>query len=96
VIRILIIAIFVIAGAFLAETRTSNAQSAYSYPWCAVYAGDDNQGGGAMSCYYTSWQQCMTTMFGIGGWCVESPYYHARSTQPQPRASVKPRHRRPT
>jgi hypothetical protein len=80
--RMPIIALFVVAAAVLGETQASNAQSPYSYPWCAIYGGGDNSGGGAMSCYYTSWQQCMTTMSGIGGLCVQSPYYHP---QPAPR-----------
>ena len=33
-----------------------------------------------MSCYYTSWEQCRTTMSGIGGLCVASPYYHGQAT----------------
>jgi hypothetical protein len=33
-------------------------------------------------------------MLGIGGNCVESPYYHAQSAQLRHRALVKPRHRR--
>jgi Protein of unknown function (DUF3551) len=91
-----IIVLFVIVAALLAETQISNAQSPYSYPWCAIYPGDGNGPGGAMSCYYTSWEQCRTTMFGIGGNCVASPYYHAQSTQLPHRSSVKPRHHRHT
>jgi len=95
--RMLIIALFVIAAALLAETRAGNAQSAYSYPWCALYGGDSSGGGGgAMSCYYTSWDQCRTTMSGIGGLCVESPYYHGQATPLPRRSLVKPRHRRHT
>src|SRR2546428_12570423 len=88
-----IIALFVIAAALLSETRGSNAQSPYSYPWCAIYPGDSNGPGGAMSCYYASWEQCRTTMSGIGGLCVASPYYHEQST-PSPRHSVVKRHPR--
>src|SRR5712671_3243657 len=88
-----IIALFVVAAALLGEMQVSNAQSPYSYPWCAIYPGDSNGPGGAMSCYYTSWEQCRTTMSGIGGNCVESPYYHAQSTPLPHRSVVKPRHR---
>ena len=89
--RMLIIALFVVAAGLLGEMQLSNAQSPYSYPWCAIYG---RRGGGAMSCYYTSWEQCRTTMLGIGGNCVESPYYHAQSTLLPHRSVVKPRHRR--
>ncbi|HSV24973.1 MAG TPA: DUF3551 domain-containing protein [Xanthobacteraceae bacterium] len=93
-IRMSIIALLVIAAALLSETLASNAQSAYSYPWCAIYGGGESGGGGgATSCYFTSWQQCMTTLSGIGGLCVGSPYYHAQPTPPPHRASAKLRRR---
>ena len=86
--RMPIIALFVIATALLGETQGSNARSPYSHPWCALGGGKDSN---ALSCYSTSWEQCRTTMSGIGGICVESPYYHA---QPRPLPPVaKPRHR---
>jgi len=92
--RMSTIALFAIAAALLGETQVSNAQSPYSYPWCAIYPGDNNGPGGALSCYYTSWEQCRTTMFGIGGNCVQSPYYHAQPIQLPRRAATKPRHHR--
>ncbi len=78
--RMPIIALFAITAALLGEMQHSHAQSSYSYPWCAILPGAGSGSGGAMSCYYTSWEQCRTTMSGIGGLCVESPYYHAQST----------------
>jgi hypothetical protein len=61
-----------IAGAvLLTATVSSHAQSAYDYPWCAIY-GDKS---GSQACYYTSYQQCMATLSGIGGTCIRSPYY---------------------
>jgi hypothetical protein len=89
--RMPIMALFAIAAALLGEAQVSNAQSPYSYPWCAISGGKD---AGARSCYYMSWQQCMTTLSGIGGNCVESPYYHAQPTRLPHRPLVKPRHRR--
>jgi len=95
--RVPIIVLFVVATALLGKTQTSNAQSAYSYPWCALYGGGSSGGaGGAMSCYYTSWEQCRITMSRIGGLCVESPYYHGQATLPPHRAIVKAHHRRHT
>jgi hypothetical protein len=93
-VRMPIIALFAIALAFLGETHVSNAQSPYSYPWCAIYFSGGNSAGGSMSCYYTSWEQCRATMLGIGGNCVQSPYYHAQPTQLPRHSAVKPRHRR--
>ena len=92
--RMSIIALCVIAAALLGETQVSNAQqSAYSYPWCSLGAGKESN---ALSCYYTSWEQCRTTMSGIGGNCVQSPYYHGEVTPLPHRANVNRRHRRHT
>ena len=87
-----IIVLFLIAAALLGETQTGNAQSPYSHPWCSISSGD--AGGGARSCYYETLQQCMATLSGIGGNCVESPYYRAQPTQLPDYSVVKPRHRR--
>jgi hypothetical protein len=65
-----IIMLLAITASLLGETQAGNAQSPYSYPWCAIPSGGDDSGGGAMSCYYTSRQQRMTTLSGIGGSCV--------------------------
>lgn len=86
------IALFVVAVSLLGGTQVSSAQSPYSYPWCAVYSGGLGLGG-AMSCYYTSWEQCMTTMYAIGGYCVESPYYHPQAA-PLRHSLAKRHHRR--
>src|SRR5713101_1661612 len=91
--RMSIIVPLVIAAALLGETQVSNAQSPYSYPWCALGGTRDSN---ALSCYYTSWEQCRTTMSGIGGLCVASPYYHAQPTQLPHRSLLKPRPHRHT
>jgi hypothetical protein len=59
--------------AVVGAVPSSFAQSPYDYPWCAVYG--SRAGGGARSCYYASYAQCMATMSGIGGYCIRSPYY---------------------
>jgi Protein of unknown function (DUF3551) len=89
-----IIVLFLAAAALLCATQVSKAQSPYSYPWCAILPGAGMGSGGAMSCYYASWEQCRTSMSGIGGNCVESPYYHAQSTPLPNRSLVKPRNHR--
>jgi Protein of unknown function (DUF3551) len=77
--RMSIIALFVVAVTLLGDTQFSNAQSPYSYPWCAL---GGHRASNALSCYYTSWEQCRATMSGIGGNCVRSPYYRAQATEP--------------
>ena len=74
----------VVAAALLAPATAAHAQSAYDYPWCAVYA--SRFGSGAMSCYYRTYAQCMQTISGIGGSCVQSPYYgHGPNQRPRRR-----------
>jgi hypothetical protein len=79
-----IFAILALAGAALAGTTTASlSQTAYDYPWCALYG--SRTAGGAQSCYYKTYEQCMATMSGIGGSCIRSPYYRG----PQPRGSAR-------
>jgi hypothetical protein len=71
-------------AALLAAGPAVHAQSAYDYPWCALYGGRD--GPGATSCYYATREQCMATLSGIGGTCIRSPYYgHGPRSERQPR-----------
>ncbi len=79
--RLPILSLFLIAAALLGALPAASAQSATSYPWCAKYYKE----GAPTSCYFTSYQQCKTTLSGIGGYCFESPYYHA----PPPRAAKR-------
>src|SRR5258706_2509303 len=85
--RMLIIALFVAAAGLLGETQLSKAQSAYSYPWCSLGGG---RGSNALSCYFTSWEQCRATMSGRGGDCVWRPYYHSPPPQTAHRTLVEP------
>ena len=73
--------------AVLAQTQSGAAQSAYDYPWCAIY-GDTS---GSQACYYTSYQQCMATLSGIGGTCIRSPYYRG-AVREVPRGERRPRY----
>jgi hypothetical protein len=65
-------------AALLGGAPAGRAQSAYDYPWCAIYTNRS----GAQACYYASYHQCMATMWGIGGYCIRSPYY--RGPRPVP------------
>jgi hypothetical protein len=74
--RLTILCLSLIAVALIGEIQTASAQSAYSYPWCSRYF---KRGGGGSSCYYATYQQCMATVSGIGGYCFQSPYYRGPS-----------------
>jgi Protein of unknown function (DUF3551) len=46
---------------------------AQNYPWCAYY--DVWQG--ATNCGFSTFQQCMATVSGVGGSCGPNPLYQA-------------------
>jgi hypothetical protein len=51
----------VVISALTVGVLPSSAQSPYEYPWCSRQLGF---GGGTTSCYFTSYQQCLTTIRG--------------------------------
>lgn len=46
--------------------------TAQNYPWCAYYGGRD---GGGTNCGFTSFEQCMQTLSGMGGFCARNTQY---------------------
>ena len=61
-----------VAGlAGLIVPQAANSQD--PYPWCAVYGGGMN---GASNCGFTTRQQCLATVSGIGGDCEPNPLYN--------------------
>ena len=74
-----------VVAMFAATPTPGHAQSAYSYPWCAVYP----RAVGGYACYYKTYETCMKTMMiGIGGSCMQSPFYRG------PDAGTAPARRR--
>jgi hypothetical protein len=45
----------------------STHADAQNYPWCAYYSMGEN---GPTNCGFTTYDQCMTTVSGIGGFCA--------------------------
>src|SRR5580658_6607262 len=83
--RFSLIAIAIIA-ATSAMTMRAEAQD---YPWCAQYSGDF---GGTMNCGFVSFNQCMDTVRGMGGFCIENNTYQppgggASSARPKKHAA---------
>ena len=76
-----IVSLMLVSAALMGASASASAQSysaqSYSYPWCSRQLVRD---GFTTSCYFTSYQQCMTTVSGIGGYCYQSPYYHGPAT----------------
>jgi hypothetical protein len=69
--RRLALSFLLAAAALTSGIPESRAQSPYNYNWCGVYPGRF----GARSCYYSSYEQCIGTMRGIGGFCTQNPAY---------------------
>lgn len=46
---------------------------AQNYPWCAEYGGGDM--GGGTNCGFTTYEQCMATLSGMGGFCNRNTQY---------------------
>lgn len=44
---------------------------AQTYPWCAFYTGPFQ----ATNCGFSTYQQCMATISGIGGYCQPNTMY---------------------
>jgi hypothetical protein len=62
------------ATTLVAALGAAAPAQAQNYPWCAYYAmGDD---GGGTNCGFVSFEQCMTTLSGMGGFCVLNNQYH--------------------
>lgn len=55
-----------------------------SYPWCAHYS----MKGGARSCSFRTFEECLANVSGVGGNCAPSPYY----VEPPLRVRKKRRH----
>jgi hypothetical protein len=58
---------------------------AAEYPWCAHYSGED---GGGRNCGFVSYDQCMLTIRGMGGFCEQNQFYPSAATK-QPLAKRK-------
>jgi hypothetical protein len=66
----LLLSAVAILGATLMLGTSAHAQN---YPWCAQYSGGGL--GGAMNCGFISFEQCMDTVRGMGGFCIQNNLY---------------------
>ncbi len=53
-----------------ASAALAAGAKAQDYPWCANYTK------GSTSCSFVSFEQCMTDVSGIGGFCERNWQYH--------------------
>jgi len=73
-----------VAALLLGVSAAAWAQSAISYPWCAIYSTK----GGTPTCSFATREQCRASVSGIGGICVENA---ATPAAPAPGAGARKR-----
>jgi hypothetical protein len=69
--RAAFILVAVASRAGLTDLRSASAE--IYRPWCVQYGG--NNGDNGTTCAFTSFEQCMMTARGSGGFCVQNPWY---------------------
>ena len=80
------IALGTVAGAGVLDARTAaRADWQQLAPWCAALGGRD----GGNDCGYYTFEQCMATARGLGGYCSPNPRV-AYDPYRQPRRNRKP------
>jgi len=77
----------VLLGTLVASAAIGTRAEAQNYPWCAYYGGGMN--GGGTNCGFTTYEQCMATVSGIGGFCDRNTQYVA---PPGPRSGPQKKH----
>jgi hypothetical protein len=69
-------------GALTVTALTGTPAAAQNYPWCAYYSDDF----GGTNCGFVSYEQCMATVTGIGGFCDQNTQYVPPGPHPVQRA----------
>lgn len=60
-----------VLGIFAGVAWIEKPAEAQNYPWCAHYG----TGFEGMNCGFTTFQQCLDTVRGIGGFCMQNNTY---------------------
>jgi hypothetical protein len=69
----------------------SGGAKAQNYPWCANYGGFFGDGG--TNCGFTTYEQCLATISGMGGACERNLQY-VPPPGPHDSPVYRPHHRR--
>jgi hypothetical protein len=67
------------AAAALMVLGAPSAKAEVEYPWCALYGRFGTQ---ATNCGFSTYQQCLATISGVGGYCARNPRYQRRTKKP--------------
>jgi len=76
VISAIILTLAVVAG----TSAFTPAARAEPYKWCAQYSG--GKSGGGRNCGFVSYEQCMQTVRGMGGFCERNAFYTGPEERP--------------
>jgi Protein of unknown function (DUF3551) len=76
-------------GIVVGTAALGGSAHAQNYPWCAEYGGGDM--GGGTNCGFTTFEQCMATLSGMGGFCNRNTQY---VPPPGPHTAASPAFRR--
>src|ERR1700704_7200979 len=76
-VRAMALSMLVLATALTVAPRASEAR--YSYPWCAQYS----DAGSVFSCAFVTYEQCLASVSGVGGLCMQNPagWFHPRHAE---------------
>jgi uncharacterized protein DUF3551 len=74
-----------VSGIIVGTASIGSRAEAETYPWCALYS----KGGGEVSCSFSTWEQCLADVSGIGGFCQANNLYVAAV----PNSPRRPRHK---
>jgi hypothetical protein len=78
----------ILIGILFGSIAVSTGAQAQNYPWCADYGG---KMGGSSNCGFTTFEQCMATLSGNGGFCNRNTQY---VPPPGPSPHYRPPHKR--
>jgi hypothetical protein len=70
---------FCLLGLTLAIVAMGTPAQAQNYPWCAFYTGPFS----ATNCGFATYQQCLATISGVGGYCQPNTMYRPPPARPR-------------
>jgi hypothetical protein len=76
----------IVLATIAAAMVLTSAAHADQYRWCAIYGGRDLD---ATNCGFVTYQQCLATISGIGGYCTPNQFYTGPAAAPRKRKQRK-------
>jgi hypothetical protein len=63
--------LLLLPGIFTGAIAIATSAAGQNYPWCSNFA----DGWGGTNCGFTTFEQCMATVHGAGGFCTQNNTY---------------------